>query len=77
MAQPAKVERAIEQIIERLDDFDDDALWIFVCKLFPGASEEFLEDAFDLLTMARLESEPTVPLEEVLAEEDKRRGITR
>ncbi len=64
-------------LVKEVGTLDDDALWKFVCKLFPDAGTEFLEDVFDTLTVARAKHEPSRPLDEVLEDLDKRHGITR
>ena len=79
MAQPAKkqTEKQVENLFKQVTVLDDDALWMFVCKLFPDAGEDFLEDAFDSLTIWRARFEPSRPLDEVLSDLDKRHGIAR
>ena len=78
MSQPARrIEKTVETVIKRVETFDDDTLWMFVCRLFPDASREFLEDAFDIITVSRARLEPSRQLKEVLRDLDRRHGIAR
>ena len=78
MAQAAKkLEQAVSTLIRRVETLDDEALWMFVCRLFPEANEEFLEDAFDIITLARAKLEPVRPLNDVLKELDKQHAVPR
>jgi hypothetical protein len=78
MARPAKKqEEALNGLLKQVESLDDDALWIFVCRLFPEAKMDFLEDVFDNLTVSRVRHESSRPLDKVIEDLDKRHGITR
>ena len=71
--QTAKLESLRRQVLS----LDEDALWALVCSLFPDAAEETREDIFDALLSASRREGDRISAEDVFAEEDARRDISR
>jgi hypothetical protein len=67
----------LNDIRRQVFSLDEDGLWALVRLLFPDAAEETLEDLYDALLSAARRDGERIPAEDVFAEEDARRGISR
>ncbi|MCC6160168.1 MAG: hypothetical protein IT350_19105 [Deltaproteobacteria bacterium] len=70
-------ETALKDIRNRVFSLDEDGLWDLVVSLFPDAAEETREDIYDALLSAARKENLARSADDVFAEEDRRRGITR
>jgi len=67
----------VDTLVKKIEELEDDELWLFVCRLLPEKTEEQLEDIFDSLLTSLRRDGPWISAEEVFAEEDESRGIKR
>ncbi len=70
-------EDALVDLRHRVLSLDEDGLWKLVVSLFPDAAEETREDIYDALLSESRKEGDGISADDVFAEEDRRRGITR